>query len=274
MFYIIFAFFALYFAFFLVSKRYRNPYTLTMVFGKKGSGKTCLMTREIIKHQKMGWTVYADFPVNISGVRIFSARDLDKFTPDSNSLICIDEAGITFGNRDYKSFSKGLIEWFKLQRHYKVKVIFNSQSWDVDKKLRELTDSLILQTNIGNVISISRPIIRSITLTEPSSDSESRIADSLKFGKFWTWRFYFMPKYFRYFKSFDKPERPALPYTFTEASSLFEHKPERLLNRLRSRSAKADIINDEMSSSPLQCVDDASPIDFSDIDFSSILLDS
>ena len=37
---------------------YRNPYKLYMVFGKKGSGKTTLMTKLAIQYQKKGWDVY------------------------------------------------------------------------------------------------------------------------------------------------------------------------------------------------------------------------
>lgn len=37
---------------------YRNPYKLYMVFGKKGSGKTTLMTKLAIQYQKKGWNVY------------------------------------------------------------------------------------------------------------------------------------------------------------------------------------------------------------------------
>lgn len=36
----------------LLSNKYANPYKNIFVFGKKGSGKSCLMVREIIKHQK------------------------------------------------------------------------------------------------------------------------------------------------------------------------------------------------------------------------------
>ena len=38
--------------------KYRNPYKLYMVFGKKGSGKTTLMTKLALQYQKKGWRVY------------------------------------------------------------------------------------------------------------------------------------------------------------------------------------------------------------------------
>ena len=207
---------------FFLKKKYNNPFKLIFVFGKKGSGKSCLLVHEIIKHQKKGWIVYSDMPVNISGVRLINADDLKEFKPCENSLVVLDEVGLTWNNRNFKSFADGLTEYIKLQRHFKVKMIINSQSFDVDKKVRDCTDSMILQSNLLNCISISRPIIRTVTLTEPTSEAESRIADSLKFAKIWNWKFYWMPKYFKYFDSHSVPFREEIPYTELFSSSLKE----------------------------------------------------
>ena len=83
----------------------------------------------------------------------------------------------------------------------------NSQSFDVDKKIRDVTDSMILQTAIGNVFTLSRPIRRSVALVEATAQADSRIADNLKFEPLHRWRLYFMPKYFKYVESFNAPER-------------------------------------------------------------------
>lgn len=207
-----------------LKRRYNNPFKLVFVFGKKGSGKSCYLVHEILKHIKRGWIVYSDMPVSISGVRLINADDLSTFKPVENSLVVLDEVGLTWNNRDFKNFSRGITEYIKLQRHFKVKMIINSQSFDVDKKVRDCTDSMILQTNLFNCISISRPILRSITLTEPTSESESRIADKLKFASIWHWRFYWMPKYFKYFDSHSVPFREELP--FSECSSLTRNNRE------------------------------------------------
>lgn len=215
---IVIIFFAVFFYF---AKKYRNPYTLTFIFGKKGSGKTCMMVREIKKHLKKGWIVYTDIPVNIPDVRIIDPKQLGDFVPEPESVLILDEVGITYNNRNYKTFPESTIKFYKLMRHYHCKCIMASQSWDADKKIRDLTDSMILQTNIGNVISVSRPIKRSITLTEPTSEAESRIADKLEFCKIWHWKFYIMPKYFKYFDSFDRDDTiPKLDYVLSQIKSL------------------------------------------------------
>lgn len=231
--------FILYFGFLLYSLRFRNNHTLCMIFGKKGSGKTCAMVREIIKYSKKGWTVYTDIPINYPNVRIINAKDVGNYTPDPHSLLCLDEVGITYNNRNYKTnFTTEQLEWWKLQRHYKVRCIMASQSWDTDLKLRQLTDRLILQTNIANVISISRPIIRGITLTEPDSVGEARIADTLRFAPFWHWKFFWMPRYFKYFDSFEAPPKPSIPYILKDLKDLTDKNVKRQLFKHSDKSKK------------------------------------
>lgn len=196
----------------LYARRYINPYKLFFIFGKKGSGKSCLLVNKLIHYQKMGYTCYTDMPVNIPHVRIIKAQDLKNFKPVENSAIFLDEVGLTWSNRDFKNFDKGLTEFFKLQRHFRCIVYMNSQSFDVDKKIRDVTDGMILQSNIANCISVSRPIIRRVTLVEATAEGESRIADNLEFDKIWHWRFYWMPKYFKYFNSHSVPDRPEIEY--------------------------------------------------------------
>lgn len=198
----------------LYSRRFVNPYRLIFIFGKKGSGKSTLMVSQMLKDLKHGWNVYTDMQdCVVPGVRIInSSADLAKFVPEANSAIYLDEVGISFDNRSYKSFDSGLRDFFKLQRKYKCKVVMNSQSFDVDKKIRDVTDSMILQTSIGNVITLSRPIRRSVALVEATAQADSRIADNLKFESIFRWRVLWMPKYFKYFESFNAPERPAIPF--------------------------------------------------------------
>lgn len=196
----------------VLSAKYRNPYTLLYIFGKKGAGKSTLMVKWMIKDLKKGWHVYTDMPdVNIKGVHFFTTNDLAKFAPPSGSSIYLDEVGLSMDNRNFKTFPEGMRDFFALQRKYKCKVIVNSQSYDVDKKVRDRVDSMYLQSNIGNLIGITRPIIRKVTLTEASSQGESRIADQLKFSSIFSFRFTWLPRYHKYFNSFNAPAREIIP---------------------------------------------------------------
>lgn len=197
----------------ILAYRYRNIYTLNYFFGKKGAGKSLLMVSYMLRYMRKGFTVYSDIPaLNIPGVRQIRAQDLDRFTPTENSAIFLDEVGITFDNRKFKTFSDGMRDFFKFQRKYKVVVFMNSQSFDVDKKIRDLVDKYYLIQSFGNVICLCRPITRKVALVEASSQGESRVADNLKFASFWNWKFLYMPQYFKYFDSFEAPYREIIPF--------------------------------------------------------------
>ena len=241
MLYVLFSFFLVSIVVFSVlSAKYKNPYKLIFIFGKKGSGKSCLMVKKLLEYKKRGYTCYTDMPVNIPDVRIINSNDLRNHWPDEKSALFLDEVGLTWDNRGFKTFDKGFTEFFKLQRKCKCVVYMNSQSFDIDKKIRDVTDSMILQTNLGNVISISRPILRKVKLVEATGDSESRIADDLMFDRFWHYKFYYMPKYFKYFYSFEKPARPPLPYSVTE---VVETNNKRVFfRRKKARLADSDSV--------------------------------
>ena len=123
---------------------------------------------------------------------------------------------------------------YKLQRKYKCRVFLNSQSFDIDKKIRDVTDQMGLMVSIGNVFSVYRPIRRSITLTEPSAEAESRIADRLKFESLFKWQITYLPKYFKYFDSFAAPVRPPMPFTEVVAD-LTDNNVRRSMKRLGRR---------------------------------------
>jgi len=215
-----------------LKRRYDNPYTLCFIFGKKGSGKSCLMVHHMKKYLKKGWLVYTDMQdCRLDGVRIINADDLKTFVPVQDSFLALEEVGITFDNRNFKNFDNGFRDFFKFQRKYRVRCVMNSQSFDIDLKIRSVVDSMILQTNILNCISVSRPIRRSITLTEPSAERDSRIADRLRFGPIWTWHFYWMPHYFKYFDSFSAPPRQEIPYRYPDNPYKLKRILQRNLNR-------------------------------------------
>lgn len=226
-------------AFSLYSRKFANPFKLTFIFGKKGSGKSTYMVKLMLRYLKKGWLVYTDMQdVIIPNVRIINARDLENFAPAGNSVLFLGEVGITYDNRNYSKFPEGIRDLFKFERKYKFRCYMDSQSYDIDKKLRDVVDGMYLQSNIGNVIGLSRPIYKSISLTEPSADSESRIAEHLKFAPFWKWKVTWMPRYHKYFDSFSAPARPAIPYKEVTADKLTAKQELRKINRFWNRSKK------------------------------------
>lgn len=200
--------------------KFSNPYKLYMVFGKKGAGKTTLITKLAIKYMKKGRTVYSTVP--IAGAYGFDPKKLGQLQFEPNSVIFVDEVGMIFDNRDYKSFKAETRDFFKLQRHYGCTVYLFSQAFDIDKKLRDLTDNMYLITNFCNCISVARKINRYIAIVHSDTGTgESHLADDMDFTPFWTIPFggaifTWLPAWTKYFDSFDAPELPLKDFVYYE----------------------------------------------------------
>lgn len=191
--------------------KYRNPYKLYMVFGRKGSGKTTLMTKLALMYQKKGFKVYCN--TEIPGCYLFDVQEFGLVHFPENSLILIDEVNLIWDNRDFKNFPKHIQKYFRLQRHYKHVVYLFSQTFDTDKKIRDLCDHLYLVQNFMNCFSVARRVTKHITIVhaDKSAQGESKIVDDYKIDPIWlapfgAVRFTYIPKYAKFFKSFDPPQ--------------------------------------------------------------------
>ena len=196
-----------------LTRKWVNPYRLYLVFGKKGSGKSTFLVKLAVKYLKRGWTVYTNMDdMMLPGVRWFDISHLGDYVPEAHSLLLLDEVGMVWDSRDFKKFKPEVRDFFKLQRHYHVIVYMASQTFDVDKKIRDLTDGMYLHVNKLRLFSVGKRIVRRVTLTESTSEAESRIAENLSYAPFYTWTFTFLPKWAKYFDSFVIPEKEKLPY--------------------------------------------------------------
>lgn len=137
---------------------------ITIYFGSPGAGKTTLACREIFKANKHYLYTFANF-----GCKCATADDVDlsllgKYTFPPNSYLAIDEAGIEYNNRKFKSLSQDTIKWFKLHRHYKIDVSVWSQSWeDMDVVLRRLATKLYYIRKIGP-FTLQRRVYKRVTI--------------------------------------------------------------------------------------------------------------
>lgn len=188
-----------------LTRKYLNPYKLNMVIGKKGSGKTTLLTKLAIKALKKGKTVYST--VEIPGTYLFDPLKVGDFTFKPNSLVLIDEVGLIWDNRNFKNFNSKWTYFFKMQRQYKCEVWLFSQSFDVDKKIRDLCDRLFIIQNFIRVFTIIKPVIKKITVSNNTQTGEGSLVDSYSFDiPLISWKFTFIPRWVVFFKSFDPKE--------------------------------------------------------------------
>lgn len=201
----------------MLTRKYLSPYTFTLVFGKKGVGKSLSMQKDILKHLKRGWKVYADSNTHIKDVVMIDASKIYTYRFPRNSLIVIDEINLLWDNRDFKKFDKNIQDWFREQRKKGIKIIAYSQTFDCDKKLRDLTDTLAIQRKFMRVWTVRRYYVKTprIISAEEARDT-ARIADDyvkvpLLFRGV---DFTYIPKYIKHYDTNEqKTSRPQATHT-------------------------------------------------------------
>lgn len=193
-----------------VTRNYVNPYKLIFVFGKKGSGKSTLLTKLAVRYSKKKWTVYTT--ENIPGTHnITDPKQIYKMDFPERSCILIDEVSLIWDNRDFKLMDKRVVEWFRYQRHHKCRVYFFSQTFDIDKKLRDLADDMFLVNKYFRVFVIAKHIVRKPVVVHPGPDSPARIDDDMVVDGPLLWLFggriaAFIPYWAKFFDSHKLPD--------------------------------------------------------------------
>lgn len=202
-----------------LTRKYLNNAKLILLIGKKGSGKTTQLTKIALKNIKEGRKVYST--VRIPGTFQIDPQSLDKgMTIDPGSVLLIDEVGMIWDNRQFKSFSTNTRDFFKLQRHAGITCYMFSQTTDVDKKLRDLCDEIWLCKNIFRVFSIQRLIIKKIGVTK-DEEGQGQLVDTYQFaGLLGGVRFTFIPRYVDFFDSYELAAKPIIKDQPVPMSSL------------------------------------------------------
>lgn len=207
------------FLFLKLTDKYVNPYKLIMIFGKKGSGKTTTLTKIALKELKKKRKVYST--VEIPSTYLFNTDDIGNMTFEPNSTVLIDEVGMIWDNRDFKNFKPSVRDFFKYQRQYKLKIYLFSQTFDIDLKLRNLTDEMYLLSNCLRVFSVARRISKKITIKE-CADGTSTLSDTYEFYPllFGGLKFTFIPRYTSFYKSYDPKKLAYINCTYLDLNDV------------------------------------------------------
>lgn len=170
-----------------VTRRFNNPYTLDVYFGKKGCGKSTTLNKLAYKYYKKGWHCFCDKGDSFqSFVTVIDASKMYQYKYPRNSIIFCGEANLHWDNRDFKDFPKEMQRFFRMQRHKHVKVVLFSQTYDTDKKIRDLADRLFIVTKKLKIWSICSPYVKvpKIIPAGETKDTARMADDFLKISPF------------------------------------------------------------------------------------------
>lgn len=193
---------------------------IRIFFGSPGCGKTTTAVRQMYlndKHNRYNHN-YCNFSVDPFIGQKFDLKGLGTWTFPEYSYLAIDEAGIEYNSRAYKSLDQSTIRWLKLHRHYKVDVDVFSQSWeDMDITIRRLADQLWYVKRVGP-FTLCRKIRRFVMIKE----EDKQIIDGFEFKPLIkrllpppfhekTWFFVNRRRYYKYFDTYETPPTPLHP---------------------------------------------------------------
>lgn len=210
---------------------------VSLYFGLPGCGKTtllCSFAYNILRAKRSRYkhvysNVYMGNKSPFDKIIYIDKSDLGKYQIE-DGLILLDEATLLFDSRDYKNFSKEIMQFFLLHRHYNVDIIMCTQQWDgVDRKIRVITDRVYYMYKsalFGRWFSKYYRIPYGIIIPDPRNKSSGeKLGDIVQgyckpnfFQRIFCKRL-FRPKYYKFFNSWEAPKLPELPQMCKEVSS-------------------------------------------------------
>lgn len=209
----------------------KHPHVLNVYFGVPGSGKTTFaayltkwtlhenfIIRLCRKHPnrltallldsrylKRRIDVFSNVPIT-GAYQLNAKEDIGHFMIEDAKII-IDEAGIEYNNRNYKTFSQEAIYFYKYHRHYKTSVDIFSQSYeDMDVTLRRLAQNFyVVRRSLVPFCVVARRIRRKVGVDEHTK----QIMDLYAMGvPIIDTRRIFAPSLWKLFNSYSRKELP------------------------------------------------------------------
>ena len=209
----------------------QHPHVLNVYFGVPGSGKTTFaayltrwalhenviirfcrrhqnpVTRALLnsRYLKRRIDVYSNVP--ITGAYVLNAREDIGHYMIEDAKVIIDEAGIEYNNRNFKSFPQEAVYFYKYHRHYRVSVDVFSQSYeDMDVTLRRLAQNFyVVRRSLVPFCVVARRIRRRVGVDEHTK----QIADLYALGlPVLDTKRIFSPPLWKLFNSYSRRELP------------------------------------------------------------------
>lgn len=207
---------------------------IKIFFGVPGSGKTTLAAKFVHDNLKRGIKTFSNVP--IKGALLFDTSDLGVYDISDGCMV-LDEAGIAFNNRKFKSLSQCTIEWLKLHRHYGIRDIYVfSQSYDdMDITLRRLADEIyvVKRSLIPFLFSTKRIKVK------VGIDKDTHQIMDQYFFQFLGVKSYFGFHYWHMFDSWSAPDLPSVRWHYSSFDSFtINKKHSKLIYKKLHREGK------------------------------------
>ncbi len=210
----------------------KQPHVLNVYFGVPGSGKTTFaayLTKNAMKESRViSWArkhpnrftnwllnktqlfkrrldVWSNVPIT-GAYSLDPQKDIGRYMIESGKVI-IDEAGIEYNNRNFKSFPQEAVYWYKYHRHYSCSVDVFSQSYeDMDITLRRLAQNYyVVKKSMIPYFVVCKRIRRKVGI----DDQTHQIIDHYRFGlPVLDSKWVFTPPLWKLFNSFSRKELP------------------------------------------------------------------
>lgn len=178
-------------------------------FGVPGCGKSTILVKEYLKNKRKYDHIYT-INLVIKGVKKITKEDLELYM-FRNTLILWDEITIDADNREFKSFSRDLRDFFILHRHLGCDIIYATQNFEkVDKIVRDLTCELWYMSKsvipFFRSFTSAKRIYRNININEFTSDLTLgyRFCNFLESIFVSNYKLVFRPFYYRLFDTHDE----------------------------------------------------------------------
>lgn len=201
--------------------------SIKIYFGVPGSGKTTLAAKIVLGNLRRGIKTFSNVP--IKGSLIFDPAQLGVVDMSDGEMI-IDEAGIEFNNRKFKSLPQKTIEWFKLSRHYGIRNlhVFSQSYDDMDITLRRLADEIyVVRRTLVPFCFQTRRIMVKVGIDEDTHQiMDQYFFQFLGFKLYWGFHFWHM------FDSWSAPELSSRTWHYSSFDDYtIDRKHSRLIYR-------------------------------------------
>lgn len=174
-------------------------------FGVMGAGKTTVAVALARKALKQGKKVFCNFP--LAGTYSYDVSDLGVHLIE-DALIILDEAGIEFNNRFFRSMSKEAISFFKYSRQYCCDIVVLSQCHeDTDITIRRLANRFFWVKK--SVLGFTRVVrlYRYLYIDDKTKELVYGFKPLSFFDNVFC-KYYYRPLYYKYFNSWQPPALP------------------------------------------------------------------